>query len=281
MSFRIIPRPDRDRLGEGPLWSPRHSALFWVDILAQRLHRLRGDAVTSWDLPEMTGWIIERRRGGFIIGMRSGFAELDLEPFAVRPLAAPDPHPATMRLNDAKADERGRIFAGTMPIAMDAPTGCLWRLEVGGRVTRVDSGYTIANGPALSPDGSVLLHTDSMAGEIYRFPILSNGELGERTLFRRFGDGEGKPDGMTFDAAGDLWVAQWGAGCVGRYRMDGSLAERVDLPSSQISSCTFGGERLDRLYVTSAADGVEEPEAGALFEVVTGRHGIAAQHFAG
>ncbi|KPF62176.1 gluconolaconase [alpha proteobacterium AAP81b] len=279
--LRIIPRADRDRLGEGPLWSQRAGALFWVDILGQKLHRLAGEALTSWDLPEMTGWVIEREAGGFIAGMRSGFHSLDLDPFAIAAFAIPGDHPETNRFNDAKADARGRIFAGTMATAKDAPSGCLYRLDPGGGVTRVDHGYTIANGPAISPDGRTLLHTDSAARRIWRFAIGDDGDLGDRTLFRELTGDEGYPDGMTFDANGDLWLAQWGAGCVGRYTMDGVCRQRIALPASQISSCTFGGEGLDRLFVTSASDGVDEPHAGALFEVDPGVHGLPALRFAG
>ena len=78
MADWIIVNPlDRDQLGEGPLWSERDGALYWVDILRQKLHKLRLDdgRVSSWTMPEMIGWVIERRHEpGFIAGLRSGFA---------------------------------------------------------------------------------------------------------------------------------------------------------------------------------------------------------------
>jgi xylono-1,5-lactonase len=55
----------------------------------------------------------------------------------------------------------------------------------------------------------------------------------------------------------------------------------VELPASQITSLCFGGHDLDRLYVTSAADGANEPEAGQLFEVEAGVRGLPAHRFAG
>ena len=54
-------------LGEGPLWSPREAALYWVDIKAPALHRYRpsdGDK-TSWKMPEPIGWVIV---GGLLFG---------------------------------------------------------------------------------------------------------------------------------------------------------------------------------------------------------------------
>ncbi len=283
-AVRIIARDRVDQLGEGLLWSPDQDALFWVDIIGQRLNRLAfaDEAVTSWAIPEMIGWVIERRdRPGFIAGLASGFAELSLDPLRVTPFAIPDPHPPGNRLNDAKADARGRIFAGSMAIAIDRASGSFFRLDPDGSVTLLDSGYTVANGPAISPCGTFLLHTDSAPGSIWRFEIRDDGSLGPRSLFRQFGADEGKPDGMTFDSDGGLWVAEWGAGRVSRFTPDGRRDTQVELPASQTSNCAFAGAGLDRMFVTSAADGVTEAQGGALFEIETGRTGVLPHRFAG
>jgi sugar lactone lactonase YvrE len=55
----------------------------------------------------------------------------------------------------------------------------------------------------------------------------------------------------------------------------------ITLPASQTSSVSFAGERLDRMFVTSASEGVDEAAGGALFEVAPGRIGLAAHTFAG
>jgi sugar lactone lactonase YvrE len=283
-TVRIVPRDRVDRLGEGPLWAPDHNALFWVDVTGRRLNRLAlaDDTVTSWDMPEMIGWVIERRqRPGFIAGLQGGIAELRLDPLRITRLVAPEPALPLNRLNDAKADARGRIFFGTMPLTCDTPTGSFYRFDPDGTLTLLDSDYTVTNGPAISPDGAWLFHTDSVPARIYRFPILPDGSLGPRQLFRQFGAGEGHPDGMTFDSDGGLWVACWGAGCVVRLTQDGTIDTRIAVPASQSSSCAFAGAGLDRMFVTSSSDGVDEPHAGALFEVATGRTGLVPLRFAG
>lgn len=279
---RIVERARRDRLGEGPLWSPGTSSLFWVDILGQRLNRLALDdgAVQEWAIPEMIGWVIERReRPGFIAGLRSGFAELALDPLRVAPIADPEPHRPGNRMNDAKADAAGRIWAGTMPLAGDRPEGALYRLDPDRRLVEADSGYRIANGPAIAPGGDWLYHTDSALGLIYRFPMRADGTLGARELFVAFEGGWGTPDGMTFDSDGGLWVACWGASRLLRFAPDARPDEAIELPASQITSCAFAGEALDRMFVTSAAEGVTEEHGGALFEVETGRRGFAPGRF--
>ena len=168
-----------------------------------------------------------------------------------------------------------------MPVTADKPTGAFYRLDLEGTAARVDDGYRIANGPAISGDGRTLLHTDSGLGIIYRFELDDEGRLGERTEFIRFEPYWGKPDGMTFDAEGGLWVACWGGGCVMRFTPDGQRDRIIELPASQISSCTFAGAGLDRMFVTSAAVDVDEPLGGALFEVDPGCRGLPTRRYKG
>ncbi len=283
--YSIIERSSCDQLGEGPLWSARENALYWVDILAPALHRyaLNDQIVQSWPMPEMIGWVIERQnKPGFIAGFQSGPAELMLEPFSIMPMHNPEPHLPNNRMNDAKADLKGRIWAGTMDVGASLHTGSLYRLDPDHTVAKVDSDYTITNGPALSPDNSLFYHTDSARGTIYRFDLADDGQLLNKIEFIRFAADWGKPDGMTVDVEGALWVAHWGTGEVSRFTPDGKRVRSIKLPASQITSCTFAGPKLDRMFVTSAAvDLHNEAYAGALFEIDPGVCGLPTAQFAG
>lgn len=282
---RVIARARRDRLGEGLLWSARDGAVYWTDILGQRLNRLSlaDERVESWDMPEMIGWAVERRDApGFVAGLKSGIVELTLDPLAIAPLVAPEPDMPGNRMNDAVADRWGRIWAGTMPVGCDVPSGSLYRLDPDRRLTRIDTGYTVTNGPVVSADGLWLYHTDSPLGRVYRFPLDAQGEIGAREDFIAFEDDWGSPDGMTVDADGGLWIAHWGGGCVSRFTADGARERSIALPASQITNLTFAGPALDRLFVTSASDGVDEPSGGALFEIdAQGLRGLPTQTYAG
>ncbi len=87
---------------------------------------------------------------------------------------------------------------------------------------------------------------------------------------------------MTVDSEGGLWIALWGASCLHRYWPDGTRERSILLPASQITSCCFAGPNLDRLFVTSAAEGrPDEAFAGALFEVESGVRGLSPKRFAG
>ncbi len=282
--MRIIEGSGRSLLGEGPLWSARDNAVYWVDILGQRLQRLSlaTGAIEHWDMPEPIGWVIERQNApGFIAGFASGFAELTLEPFAIRPIGDPEPDLPGNRMNDAKADPQGRIWAGTMAANCKDVTGSFYRFDPNFRWTKVDGSYGIANGPAISADGRTLYHTDTALSLIYRFDVKEDGTLGERYPFIRFEPEWGFPDGMTLDTDGGLWVAHWGGGRVSRFTPDGKFERSIALPASQITCCTFAGPELDRMFVTSAADGVDEPHAGMLFEVDAGCRGLPTLLFGG
>lgn len=90
---------------------------------------------------------------------------------------------------------------------------------------------------------------DSAWGEVRVHPFdPATGIMGGGRPLVRFPNDGSVPDGLTVDAEGHLWVALWGAGCVVRIAPDGSIAGRVDLPVSQVSSCTFGGGDLGDLY---------------------------------
>lgn len=274
---RVIARDRRDRLGEGPLWSVREDALYWVDILDHRINRLSlaDDRVEGFVQPDYAAWIIERERGGFIAGVGLDIVALDLPPNTRTPIGSVDRGVPGNRLNDAKADAAGRIWAGTMPASCDRPTGAFYRVDTDGLIAQVDAPYTIANGPAMDPDGRFLLHTDTALRTIFRFEMRDDGSLGPRVPFIVFEADWGNPDGMTFDAEGHLWVACWGAGCVTRFTPKGTRERSIALPASQITSCTFAGEALDRMFVTSASDGVDEPHGGDLFELDPGCRGSA------
>jgi xylono-1,5-lactonase len=277
-------------LGEGSLWSARDNAVYWVDIKGQFLHRysLADESRKSWPMPERIGWVIERRdQPGFVAGFKkTGFAFLTLDPVKVRPIGNPDAARPNNRLNDAKADAQGRIWAGSMDDEEVDASGSLFRLEPNLKWQTMDSGYRITNGPAFNADCSLMYHTDSPLQRIYVFDV-KDGVISNKRVFLQLKAGQGYPDGMTVDADGCVWVAHWGGSRVDRFRPDGSFDRSIAMPASQITSCVFAGPNLDRMFVTSAAIGLNEaqraaePLAGSLFEVDPGCKGLPSRTFAG
>jgi sugar lactone lactonase YvrE len=276
-------------LGEGPLWSAREQAIYWVDLKGCMLHRYGLDGqYQSWTVPDFLGWIVERQdEPGFVVGFRKFVAELSLSPFSIRERFKLETKLLGNRLNDAKVDPAGRIWFGTMDDAELESSGSFYRLDPDFSHHKVDGGYICANGPTFSRDGKTVYHTDSLRNEIYQFDVANDGSLANKRLFARFDTAEGSPDGMTTDAEGYLWIALWGGWGVARYSPDGNRDRFISLPVSQVTSCCFAGDKLDRLFVTSAKFGltaeqlVKEPHAGSFFEVDPGVTGLPTTAFAG
>ncbi|MET0309168.1 MAG: SMP-30/gluconolactonase/LRE family protein [Sphingomonas sp.] len=283
--FRIVAREGRDGLGEGPLWSPSRGGLFWVDIVAPALRflHLASGRIDSWTMPERIGWVVERRgTDGLIAGLKSGFHDLDLDPFLLRLIGDPEPDRPENRLNDAKVDAAGRIWAGSKDDRDLAASGALYRLDSDRSWSRNDDGYGVTNGPTFSLDGTILYHTDSPTRTVYAFDLAPDGSLSGKRPFIRFDEDWGYPDGMTTDAEGGLWIAHWDGGRISRFWPDGSLDRSVALPAANITSIAFAGAALDRMFVTSASlDDDRHEHAGALFEVFAGATGLLAGQYAG
>jgi len=277
----------RAELGEGPVWAAEQ-ALYWVDINGRRIFRL--DAVgkrDEWPTPMRVGSIAPRAGGGFIAGTDQGIALVDLDQDRFEVVASPERHLPHNRFNDGKVDRQGRFWAGTMDDREKGSTGALYRIDPDRACTAIDGGYGITNGPAFSPDGALMYHSDTLRQVTYAFDLDAAGKASNRRIFLQFGPGDGHPDGMTVDAEGCLWIAFWGGWCVRRFAPDGDLLRTVEMPVEQPSSCAFGGPGLDRLYVTSATKGLDpaalamQPNAGGLFMLVPGVRGIPDLPFAG
>ena len=179
-----------------------------------------------------------------------------------------DGKPVRMRMNDACADPAGRFWAGSLAFDFTRDAGSLYRVDRDGTVTRVLDGVTISNGPAFDAAGVTMYFTDSARARIDRFHVdPESGALSKRVPFAQLEAGREFPDGMVVDDDDNVWVAVWGASEVRRYRPDGTVAETIQVPTRQPSSvCLVGGDE-PRLFVTSAATGLDPSDelAGALF----------------
>ena len=78
------------------------------------------------------------------------------------------------------------------------------------------------------------------------------------------GDGPGRQDGATVDADGFVWNAHIFAGRVVRYDPHGRIEREIEVPTSRVTSCAFGGRDLNILYITTASMRISKGRSGAV-----------------
>jgi sugar lactone lactonase YvrE len=245
-----------DLCGEAPLWDPESRALYWCDSVGRKFYRYHpssGKHELVKDGVEVNGLALNRP-GGFVITNNSGIWLWDGADKLK--LTAESADGAKCQMNDAIADPEGRLVAGSWFYDPNKTyeLGKLIRADPDGTAHAVDEGFQLANGLAFSPDAHKLYFTDSVARRIYAYDYdRKTCNLRNRQVLVQVPEDEGLPDGLTVDAEGFLWSAQWYGSCVVRYDPDGKIERRVRTPAKQTSSVMVGGDDLTDLFITSAA----------------------------
>jgi len=267
---------------EGPVWSASWGGLRWVDMLAGDVLSLdRDGTVRRTHVGDVAAAVRPRRGGGAVIAVERGFALEDSDGTLTR--LDPVWTDRSVRMNEGGCDPDGRFWCGSMAYDQRAGGAALYRLDPDGSVHGVLDGVTISNGLEWSPDGSLAYYDDTATHRTDVFDYDPDAGLTGRRPFVRFPD-DGNPDGLTVDADGGVWVALFGSGAVHRYRPDGVLDGAVEVPTAQVTACTFGGPGLDQLFITTSREGMgpdDDPLAGSLFRADVGVAGLPVREFAG
>jgi sugar lactone lactonase YvrE len=266
--------PLEAELGEGPVWSAAEQAVWFVDIKRRAVHRYHvpTGGKQSWPAPAEPGFIVPVRGGGWICGLATGLYRFDPVRGEFSLLREVEPQRPGNRLNDAFVDADGHLWFGSMDNAEAEASGALYQLTDRGCLRR-DAGYVITNGPAASPDGRTLYHTDTLAKVIYAFDRDAGGTLANKRVFATIAADGGYPDGPCVDHEGCVWTGLFGGWGLNRYAADGRLLQTLRLPCANVTKAAFGDEDLRTLYITTARKGLDaaqraaRPLSGGLFRV--------------
>ncbi|MDI1334916.1 MAG: SMP-30/gluconolactonase/LRE family protein [Lacunisphaera sp.] len=277
------------RLGEGICWHPQRQTLWWVDILGQRYFESApaGGPPRVFESRQMISALAPRTDGGLVAAMHDGIYLVEPDSGNTVPFATPADHdPRQFRFNDAKVDPRGRLWAGTLALDGRAGESRLYCFGTDRAVRVMRERVSISNGLAWSSDAQTLYYIDSPTRTVQEFSFDPEpGTLGPPRVAISLVEKDGLPDGCCLDVEGCLWVAHWGAAKLTRWEpRSGRLLRTVALPVSNVTSCAFGGERRDQLFITTAVDdsrGDGEPEAGFVFRIDPGTSGPLPASFAG
>lgn len=257
---------------EGACWDAEQSVLWFVDIKKKHIHRFNPatGARDTWSTPDQPGFVLPRASGGLVVGMPFGLHHFDPETGSFTRLTSVEADRLGNRLNDGFTDATGRVWFGSMDDGEQADSGAFYHWT-GGEPVRVLDGICITNGPATSPDGKILYHTDTLGQTLYAADIQVDGSIANRRVFAKIGKDEGYPDGMAVDAEGCVWTGLFFGWGIRRYAPDGTLLGFVRFPVSSITKLAFGGPDLKTVYATTANKGLsaqqlaEQPLAGGLF----------------
>jgi xylono-1,5-lactonase len=273
------------QLGEGPVWVEGDKALWFTDIKQRRIHRFDPESAEgrSWEAPEQVSFIFPAKSGGYIAGLQSGLHRFDPRKGKFKRLVDVEPDSPTNRPNDGVVDPMGRLWFGTMDDSEKSTTGAYYCFHRG-KLTRTNlTSIAITNGPAVSPDGSILYWVDTLKGTVSACEIWGDGQLGPSQLVVRIDPRAGHPDGATVDGEGGIWIGLYGGSEVRRYSPAGELLERVRFPVSNITKIAFGGSDHKTAFATTARHLLNDeqlarqPLAGALFAFPAGLSGIPSR----
>lgn len=255
-------------LGEGPLWHPVREQLFWFDVTGRRLLTRRVDEAQEWHFAEMVsagGWT---GSDGLLIASETGLFHFDLLSGTRTPVCALEADNAATRSNDGRADPRGGFWIGTMGKNAEPGAGAIYRWYRG-ELRCLYRGVSIPNAITFPPGDRTAQFTDTATRRVMRVPLDSEGwPAGLPEIFLDLTAEGLNPDGAVFDAAGLMWLAEWGSARVSAYAPDGARVRSVAFDAPHTSCPALGGTTL---YCTTATQGMSaaamaaHPAAGKTF----------------
>jgi sugar lactone lactonase YvrE len=276
-------------LGEGSVWDHKREVLYWIDIQGKKLFEYdpATGTNTSRDLPIAIGTVVPEGQNSVIVALKDGIYRKYLSSDSLEFIARPESLKEEERFNDGKCDPQGRLWVGAMRIKGKPGDSKLYSYDPGrGFSEKVDS-VSISNGIIWSLDNQSMYYIDTPTRQIVKYAFnAEDGSISDPVTVVEIADTLGHPDGMTIDEEGMLWVGMWGGYAVCRFNpANGSLEERIEVPAKNVTSCAFGGEDFQTLYITTASVGMNEgekeefPKAGGLFQVKPGVKGVNAGFF--
>lgn len=285
-SFRCV-APVGDWCGEAPVWSASQNALYWVDINRCLVHRLtvRDESVRTRFFEEpVTALALTESDDTLVVALASKVVLWNMKSDARKEIGFELEGWPRVRLNDGRVDPQGSLWIGSMrnnvnPDGSDGEAGgtdgVLYRIDPDGHVTAWEREIGIANTVAWSPDGRKFYFGDTLANSVnvYDYDPSDRSIKNKRPFFSGFP--RGLPDGSAIDSQGYLWHCRVGGSCIVRVAPNGVVDQVIEFPGLKPTSCTFGGEKLDVLYVTSGALGTTGDRlAGGLFALDAGVAGV-------
>lgn len=280
--------PTGDRCGEGVLWHATEEAVYWTDINRFLVHRFdpKARCVRSWYFEQpVTAVLLTNMEGVLALSLGEGVILWKPSSDERSRTLFRLPGWPQVRLNDAGIDPAGLLWAGSMRnnVGGDGSEqeaggtdGILYRIDGNGSFTEWEQQIGISNTMVWSPAADRFYFGDTLQNVLWSYDYDA-----QSGAIRKLGNylpafDRGLPDGSAIDEEGYVWNCRWGGACIVRVSPVGDIDHIVEMPTSNITNCTFGGKDRNVLFVTTAAakSGYDRL-AGNLFEIPTETRGVA------
>lgn len=265
------PFAHRSELGEMPQWDAARSRLTYVDINGGSIHELDTESgeLASVEISSPLSFAIQVAgsttrlcgNGNDLIAVDADGAELARLPVELGM--------SGNRLNEGKADPRGRLWIGSMSKTREPEQAALYRLDQRG-LAKIRT-ITLGNGTDWDVERNRMYHVDSTTQQIDVWDYdVETGDVYNRRAWATIDLDDGLPDGLTIDAEGCVWVCLFEGGVIRRLDPDGTRIVDVALPTRYATCPAFGGDDLATMFVTTSRYKLSpderacDPLAGAL-----------------
>jgi sugar lactone lactonase YvrE len=234
--------------------------LYFSEVMQGGVYRLSPDG-------KVDGYVIDRKfvgglaltwDGGFITASRPGLEYFNPATGETRPLEITVDGKPIVHINDIQPDDRGGLYVGGTHDPEITEGGlprrtALYRIDASGATAELWGDFEISNGIGFSPDRRLMYFSETFAG-VAVFDVAPDGGIANKRFLAQFRGA----DGLTVDAEGGVWVADYARGRVLRFLPDGTLEREFDFSTRfegcRVTSLIFGGPDMATLYVVTACD---------------------------
>lgn len=270
-----------DLLGEGPTYNKNLNRIYWVDIDGQKYHFINLSDVNKVNTINVNGpisSIVSTNNVYMAATISHDFYILDDTGNLKKLTSINDRNPDT-RFNDGKVDPFGAYVAGTMDKSKKNKIAALYRYD-GNKIIKILDKLKISNGLAWDTDRCIFYHIDTPERKVKAYLYDTKMNLKYLEIAIDFKQELGNPDGMTIDSEGHLWIAHYGGSNVSVWNpLNHKKITNIKFPAANITSCTFAGDNLNCLFVTSAKNSNNFDLGGSLFMLKTDINGCLPFNF--
>ena len=243
---------------EGPA-ADLEGNVYFTDIPGNRIHKVDTKGELSTFLEDSKGCNGLMVSGGRLLAAQKDegrVISIDLKTKAITVVADKFEGNRFIGPNDLVVDRSGGVYF-TDPRFPSSPAGFqakqgVYYAPLDGAVVRVADDLDRPNGILLSKDEKTLFVFYN-SPDVLAFPVLGPGRVGERRVFAKLDQAEGRTprggDGGALAADGTLYITQPDLEAIQVFSAKGALLGNIKLPGRP-TNVDFGGKDYKTLYVT-------------------------------